>query len=95
MSTEGTEEFHADHTGRHFLSVEDMSNDDVMRIIDRGRQLKVGDTPRVEPGHVAINMFFENSTRTMTSFQMAEHRLGMKILDFDPGHSSVTQGESL
>ena len=95
MSTEVTEEFHADHTGRHFLSVEDMSNDDVMRIIDRGRQFKVGDTPRVEPGHVAINMFFENSTRTMTSFQMAEHRLGMKILDFDPGHSSVTKGESL
>ncbi|MBO1736773.1 aspartate carbamoyltransferase catalytic subunit, partial [Barnesiella sp. GGCC_0306] len=64
-------------------------------IIERGRQFKAGDAPRVEPGHVAINMFFENSTRTMTSFQMAEHRLGMKILDFDPGHSSVTKGESL
>lgn len=95
MSTEVVEEFGADYTGRHFLSVEDMSSDDVMRIIERGRQFKAGDAPRVEPGHVAINMFFENSTRTMTSFQMAEHRLGMKILDFDPGHSSVTKGESL
>ena len=95
MSTEVVEEFDADYTGRHFLSVEDMSSDDVMRIIERGRQFKAGDAPRVEPGHVAINMFFENSTRTMTSFQMAEHRLGMKILDFDPGHSSVTKGESL
>ena len=90
MSTEVVKEFDADYTGRHFLSVEDMSSDDVMRIIERGRQFKAGDAPRVEPGHVAINMFFENSTRTMTSFQMAEHRLGMKILDFDPGHSSVT-----
>lgn len=95
MSTEVVEEFDADYTGRHFLSVEDMSSDDVMRIIERGRQFKAGDAPRVEPGHVAINMFFENSTRTMTSFQMAEHRLGMKILDFDPGHSSVTKGEPL
>jgi hypothetical protein len=39
-------------------------------IIERGRQFKAGDAPRVEPGHVAINMFFENSTRTMTSFQL-------------------------
>ena len=77
MSSEVVEEFDVDHSGRHFLSVEDISNDDVMRIINRGRQFKAGDTPRVEPGHVAINMFFENSTRTMTSFQMAEHRLAL------------------
>ena len=38
MSTEVVEEFGADYTGRHFLSVEDMSSDDVMRIIERGRQ---------------------------------------------------------
>ena len=95
MSAEVVEEFDVDYSGRHFLSVEDMSNDDVMKIIDRGRQFKAGEAPHVGPGHVAINMFFENSTRTMTSFQMAEHRLGMKVLDFDPGHSSVTKGESL
>ncbi len=37
MSTEVVNEFDADYTGRHFLSVEDMSSDDVMRIIERGR----------------------------------------------------------
>ena len=35
MSTEVVKEFDADYTGRHFLSVEDMSSDDVMRIIER------------------------------------------------------------
>lgn len=43
MSTEVVKEFDADYTGRHFLSVEDMSSDDVMRIIERGRQFKAGD----------------------------------------------------
>lgn len=58
MSAEVVEEFDVDYSGRHFLSVEDMSNDDVMKIIDRGRQFKAGEAPHVEPGHVAINMFF-------------------------------------
>lgn len=82
-------------TSRHFLSVEDLTNEEVLALVGRARELKAGQPARVEPGHTAINMFFENSTRTMTSFQMAEHRLGMKVLDFDPGHSSLTKGETL
>lgn len=41
------------------------------------------------------NLFFENSTRTKTSFEMAEAKLGLKILDFDVQHSSVSKGETL
>ena len=42
-----------------------------------------------------INLFFESSTRTSLSFQMAAEHLGLKILNFDISHSSVNKGESL
>ena len=56
MSTEVVEEFDADYTGRHFLSVEDMSSDDVMRIIERGRQFKAGDAPRVAVSYTHLTL---------------------------------------
>src|SRR5699024_2575065 len=43
----------------------------------------------------AANLFFEPSTRTKMSFTMAEKRLGMETLDFDPATSSMQKGESL
>lgn len=42
-----------------------------------------------------VNLFFENSTRTDLSFQMAADRLGLRTLNFDVAHSSVSKGESL
>ncbi|WP_125605725.1 aspartate carbamoyltransferase catalytic subunit [Lapidilactobacillus bayanensis] len=43
----------------------------------------------------AMNLFFENSTRTHTSFEMAEQRLGLGVISFQPSSSSMTKGESL
>lgn len=42
-----------------------------------------------------VNLFFENSTRTDLSFQMAAQRLGLRTLNFDVSHSSTSKGESL
>lgn len=42
-----------------------------------------------------VNLFFENSTRTDLSFQMAAQRLGLRTLNFDVSHSSASKGESL
>lgn len=42
-----------------------------------------------------VNLFFENSTRTDLSFQMAAQRLGLRTLNFDVAHSSASKGESL
>lgn len=42
-----------------------------------------------------VNLFFENSTRTDLSFQMAAQRLGLKTLNFDVSHSSCSKGETL
>lgn len=43
----------------------------------------------------AMNLFFENSTRTHTSFEMAEQRLGIGVIGFQASDSSMTKGESL
>lgn len=43
----------------------------------------------------AMNLFFENSTRTHTSFEMAEQRLGLGVVSFQPSSSSMTKGESM
>lgn len=54
------------------------------------------DSPQTRPCHgTVVNLFFENSTRTDLSFQMAAQRLGLQTLNFDVSHSSVNKGESL
>ena len=46
-------------------------------------------------GRTVMNLFFEPSTRTRSSFELAARRLGAHVLNFDPGNSSVTKGETL
>ncbi|WP_155287224.1 aspartate carbamoyltransferase catalytic subunit [Lacticaseibacillus zhaodongensis] len=80
---------------RNILSMQDFSNDDVQEVIKRAEDFKHGAKIELaEPVYVA-NLFFENSTRTHSSFEMAEHKLGLTLIDFDPQHSSVTKGETL
>lgn len=45
-------------------------------------------------GKVVVNMFFENSTRTLTSFQMAAYRLGAQVINWEASASSVSKGET-
>ncbi|MFQ5522603.1 MAG: aspartate carbamoyltransferase catalytic subunit [Acidimicrobiia bacterium] len=51
--------------------------------------------PRVLSGKIVVNLFFEPSTRTRTSFEIAVHRLGGHVITFDPSRSSALKGESL
>lgn len=54
------------------------------------------DKKQVGENHgTVVNLFFENSTRTDLSFQMAAQRLGLRTLNFDVDHSSASKGESL
>lgn len=45
--------------------------------------------------YFAANLFFENSTRTHKSFEVAEKKLGLDVIEFDAGTSSVNKGETL
>lgn len=79
---------------RNFLSVEQFNNEEVMHLLKRASAFKAG-TAMFTTDATAVNMFFENSTRTKHSFEMAEYKIGMKSFNFDVGSSSVSKGESL
>lgn len=76
-------------------TVESFSEEDVLHKIRLAEKFKNGKTIELTRPVYAMNLFFENSTRTHTSFEMAESRLGMRLLEFEAKTSSVTKGESL
>lgn len=81
---------------KHLLTVEALSDQEVMGLIRRGQEFKNGAkwTPQKEQ-YFATNLFFENSTRTHKSFEVAEKKLGLDVIEFDAKTSSVQKGETL
>ncbi|GMA68799.1 aspartate carbamoyltransferase [Leuconostoc litchii] len=79
---------------RNYLNINAISKNDVLHLIKRAIALKSGDQPKTK-SLTAINLFFENSTRTHSSFQMAENYLNWKQIQINPLTSSMTKGESL
>lgn len=85
---------------RHLLSVEDLSKRDVELILETARSMKdisrrdVKKVPALR-GKSVMNCFFEASTRTRTSFEIAAKRLSADIVNFAPTQSALTKGESI
>lgn len=75
--------------------MEDLSTLEIMNLIDRAIEMKAGNYEPFEKQMFIANLFYENSTRTKMSFEVAERRLGLESLPFDVMHSSVSKGESL
>jgi aspartate carbamoyltransferase catalytic subunit len=81
---------------KHLVTMETLSNEEVLGLIKRGIQFKKGEVDiDHDRTYYASNLFFEDSTRTHKSFEMAELRLGMGMIDFDARTSSVNKGETL
>ncbi len=85
---------------RHLISAGDLSRDDAVLILDTAEELaSVGGRPiRKLPtlrGMTVVNLFFEDSTRTRTSFEAAAKRLSADVINFSAKGSSVAKGESL
>jgi len=81
---------------KHLLKVEDLSQTELMSLISAAQSFK--DKSRaftLERPTMACNLFFENSTRTHRSFEMAERKLGIDVIQFDASTSSTSKGESL
>ncbi len=87
-------------TTRHLLGLDGMKREDLQLILDTAVSFReVLDRPikKVPPlqGKTIANMFFENSTRTRLSFELAERRLSADVLGFQASGSSVSKGETL
>ena len=85
---------------RHLISIADLTRDDIERILERaesfaevsGREIKKVPTLR---GRTVINLFYESSTRTSASFEIAAKRLSADTVNIKSAGSSVDKGESL
>ncbi len=79
---------------RHLLDVQSLRDDDLSWLIERAQALAAGDSPRAIDKTV-VNLFFEPSTRTRVSFELAALRLKMRVMSVELERSSSTKGESL
>ncbi|MBY6204762.1 aspartate carbamoyltransferase catalytic subunit [Halomonas denitrificans] len=79
---------------RHLIDIEALPPGDAERLIARAVALSRGARPEACRGEI-IQLFWEPSTRTRVSFELAAHRLGLRPLSIDPERSSSTKGESL
>jgi aspartate carbamoyltransferase catalytic subunit len=87
-------------TRRHILSLIDFTvaeYETVLQTAASFQKVLAGRTKKVPAlqGRVVANMFFESSTRTRSSFELAAKRLSADILNFAPGTSSLTKGETI
>lgn len=85
---------------KHLLGIKDLSPEEIMSIIELGevyRNELINDRdsiPQILRERVIVNLFFEPSTRTRMSFEMASSLLGAKVVNFSENVSSIQKGES-
>jgi aspartate carbamoyltransferase catalytic subunit len=85
---------------RHLLGLEGVSKEEITAILDTALSFReILDRPikKVPPlqGKTVVNLFFESSTRTRISFELAERRLSADVVTFATAASSVSKGETL
>ncbi|TDQ42350.1 aspartate carbamoyltransferase catalytic subunit [Aureibacillus halotolerans] len=80
---------------KHMLTLQHVRNEELWELILRADEFAKNKHPLQTPQHFVANLFFEASTRTKCSFEVAERKLGLSIIPFEASTSSVEKGESL
>jgi len=77
------------------FTITELSTERINSIVTEALAFANGKTAKIEGEVFCSNLFFEDSTRTKTSFDIAERKLGLQVVPFDASNSSVNKGESL
>src|SRR5215831_12655407 len=85
---------------RHLLDLDDWEPSEIQLVLDGARRMRAlldqpGNRLNTLRGQVLVNLFYENSTRTRVSFELAARRLGADVTNVTAAASSVAKGESL
>ncbi len=84
---------------RHLISIDDLSKDDIIYVLDRAEEFEEiarGRKSDILEGKILANLFFEPSTRTRMSFEVAMKRLGGEVINVTAQEaSSIAKGETL
>ncbi|RLD94342.1 MAG: aspartate carbamoyltransferase, partial [Aquificota bacterium] len=86
--------------GRDLVALADLSGEEILYLLDTAQAMKevlTRDIKKVPTlrGKTVVNLFFEPSTRTRTSFEIAGKRLSADVINFSAATSSLTKGETL
>ncbi len=79
---------------KNLLKLSDLSVEEIIGILEDAKKCATGAFDNSMNGKIVANLFFEPSTRTQYSFNVAEERLGCKVISFNPGSSSMAKGET-
>lgn len=79
----------------NLVSMKDLSANQIHQILKQTQAFRDGTTSTLKNKYMVSNLFFEPSTRTKMSFEMAERKLNLEILPFEAGFSSTLKGETL
>src|SRR3954469_13049186 len=87
-------------TRKHLLTLEELSADEIRFVLDTAKGFAGVSTRSIKKvpalrGRVVVNAFFEDSTRTRTSFALAAQRMSADVIDFSEKTSSTNKGETL
>jgi aspartate carbamoyltransferase catalytic subunit len=87
-------------SSKDLLGIEELSKEEIEMILETAEGFKEVVTRTIKKvptlrGKTVVNLFFENSTRTRTSFELAARRLDADVINFDVATSSVAKGEAL
>ncbi|MEX1011020.1 MAG: aspartate carbamoyltransferase catalytic subunit [Balneolaceae bacterium] len=85
---------------KHLLGLADYSSEDILYVLEQAnyfREILDRPVPKVPTlrDKTIVNLFYENSTRTRLSFELAQKRMGADVINFSTGASSAGKGESL
>ncbi len=85
---------------KHLLGIDELSGEQITAFLDKAQnyveRLEKGDWDHGRlDNKIILNLFFENSTRTLTSFEIAAKRLGADVINWNAETSSLNKGESL
>ncbi len=86
--------------GRDLLGIENLTRQDIETILETAERMQEVGAREVKKvpslrGRTIINLFFESSTRTRSSFEIAGKRLSADVINFSPNQSSLTKAESI
>lgn len=80
---------------KHLINTADFDNEAILALFERAKRFKEGYITPTLTDKLIITIFFENSTRTRSSFEVAAKRLGADVVNLDVSKSSSSKGETL
>jgi aspartate carbamoyltransferase catalytic subunit len=80
---------------QHLITTDDFTNDEILELFEDAKMFSNLKTSRILDGKLVVTLFFENSTRTRSSFEIAAKRLGADVVNLEVQTSSTKKGETV